>query len=202
MFPTKGTNIGISVQHYGPPLGGDIKFTKYSAGTTAYYPLFWDMVIGGKGRIGYLQNNDDPDTIDPITGAITSSRLPLNERYVLGGISSVRGLRYVGIENSGTSNVLGGTSMMVFNLELVFPFIKDAGMKGVLFYDAGNTWDAKGLNNAGYNLNDLCQTVGAGIRWYSPIGPLRLEYGYVINRGKNNADDSPGRWEFTIGMFQ
>jgi outer membrane protein insertion porin family len=42
--------------------------------------------------------------------------------------------------------------------------------------------------------------VGCGIRWYSPIGPLRLEYGYVINR-KNTNDDAIGRWEFTIGMF-
>jgi len=192
MFPTKGTSASISVQHVGPPLGGDIKLTKYSAGANAYYSLFWDMVFGAKGRIGYLQNNDDSD-----------SRIPLNERYVLGGISSLRGLRYVGIdqkdtsgnETNGTSNVLGGKSMLVFNFELVFPLIKDAGMKGVVFFDAGNTWDG------GYYLDDLRQTAGVGIRWYSPIGPLRLEYGYVINRGKNLNDDAVGRWEFTIGMF-
>jgi len=184
MFPTKGTSASIAVQHVGPPLGGDIKFTKYSAGANAYYSLFWDMVFGAKGRIGYLQNNDDSD-----------SRIPLNERYVLGGISSLRGLRYVGIENSGTGDVLGGKSMLVFNFELVFPLIKDAGMKGVVFFDAGNTWDS------GYYLDDLRQTAGVGIRWYSPIGPLRLEYGYVINRGKNMADDAVGRWEFTIGMM-
>jgi outer membrane protein insertion porin family len=152
------------------------------------------MVVGAKGRIGYLQNNDDSDILNA-DGSIKSSKIPLNERYVLGGISSLRGLRYVGIQNSGSSDVLGGTSMLIFNFELVFPFIKDAGMKGVLFFDAGNTWDG------GYYLDDLRQTVGVGIRWYSPIGPLRLEYGYVINRGKNLNDDAIGRWEFTIGMF-
>jgi len=183
IFPTKGTKTSISVQHAGTPLGGDTKFTKYSAGATAYYPLFWDMVFGAKGRIGYLQNNDDSD-----------SRIPINERYVLGGINSLRGLRYVGIRNSGSSDVLGGTSMLVFNFELVFPFIKDAGMKGVVFFDAGNTWDG------GYYLDDLRQTVGLGLRWYSPIGPLRIEYGYVLNR-KGLNDDAMGRWEFTIGMF-
>jgi len=183
IFPTKGTKTSISVQHAGTPLGGDTKFTKYSAGATAYYPLFWDMVFGAKGRIGYLQNNDDSD-----------SRIPINERYVLGGINSLRGLRYVGIRNSGSSDVLGGTSMLVFNFELVFPFIKDAGMKGVVFFDAGNTWDG------GYYLDDLRQTVGLGLRWYSPIGPLRIEYGYVLNR-KGLNDDAIGRWEFTIGMF-
>ncbi len=67
-------------------------------------------------------------------------------------------------------------------------------MKGVVFYDAGNTWDG------GYHLDDLRMTAGAGVRWYSPIGPLRLEYGYVLDRRGLN-DDATGRWEFTIGMF-
>jgi len=67
--------------------------------------------------------------------------------------------------------------MLVFNVELVLPFIKDSGMKLVAFYDAGNSWDNK------YDLSDLRQSVGAGIRWYSPIGPLRLEYGHVLDRG-------------------
>jgi outer membrane protein insertion porin family len=66
-------------------------------------------------------------------------------------------------------------------------------MKGVIFYDAGNTWNDR------YYLDDLRQSVGLGLRWYSPIGPLRLEYGYIINR-KGLNDDSIGRWEFTIGM--
>jgi outer membrane protein insertion porin family len=183
MFPTKGTRANISVRYAGPPLGGDVKLIKYSAGVTAYYPLFWDMVFSAKGRIAFLQNTDD-DT----------SRIPLYERYVLGGINDLRGFRYVGPTNPGTENVIGGTTMLVFNFELVFPFIKDAGMKGVIFYDAGNTWDN------GYYIDDLRQSVGCGIRWYSPIGPLRLEYGYVLNRRGLN-DDAVGRWEFTIGMF-
>jgi outer membrane protein insertion porin family len=141
------------------------------------------MVFGAKGRIGFLQNNDVDD-----------SKIPIYERYVLGGINSLRGFRYVGPTNPGTSDVIGGTTMLNFNFELVFPLIKDAGMKGVVFFDAGNTW------NGGYYINDLRQTAGVGLRWYSPIGPLRLEYGYVLDR-KGLNDDSIGRWEFTIGMF-
>lgn len=183
MFPTKGTKASIGVEYAGPPLGGDVKLIKYSAGANAYYPLFWDMVFATKARIGFLQNTDD-DT----------NRIPIFERYVLGGINLLRGFRYVGPTNPGTADVIGGTTMAVFSFELIFPFIKDAGMKGVLFYDAGNTW-----NNA-YYIDDLRQSVGCGIRWYSPIGPLRLEYGYVINRRGLN-DDTSGRLEFTIGMF-
>lgn len=183
MFPSKGIKASASVQHAGTPLGGNTNFTKYSGVLAGYYPLFWDIVFGAKGRIGYLQNNDDRD-----------EDLPIYERYVLGGINSLRGLRYVGPTNPGTSDVIGGTTMLSFSLELVFPLIKDAGMKGVLFYDAGNTW------NGGYYVDDLRMTCGAGIRWYSPIGPLRLEYGYVLDR-KGLNDESTGRFEFTIGMF-
>lgn len=183
MFPTKGIKASASVQHAGTPLGGNTEFTKYSGFVSGYYPIFRDIIFGARGRIGYLQNNDESD-----------DRLPIYERYVLGGINSLRGLRYVGPINPGTSDVIGGTTMLSFSLEIVFPLIKDAGMKGVVFYDAGNTW------NGGYYLDDLRMTAGAGIRWYSPIGPLRLEYGYVLDR-KGLNDDSTGRWEFTIGMF-
>ncbi|MEN6468533.1 MAG: outer membrane protein assembly factor BamA [Smithella sp.] len=184
MFPTKGINASVSVKHAGMPLGGDTEFTKYAGAIAGYYPLFWDIVFGAKSRIGYLQNNDD------------SKDLPIYERYVLGGMNSLRGLRYVGPDpsNSGTSDVVGGTTMLTFSAEIVFPLIKDAGMKGVLFYDIGNTW------NGGYYLDDLRQTAGAGIRWLSPIGPLRLEYGYVLDR-KGLNDDSTGRFEFSIGMM-
>ena len=183
MFPTKGVKASLSIQQAGSVLGGNSHFTKYQAGASYYHPLFWDLVLCAKGRIGFLQNNDDDD-----------SKIPVYERFVLGGITSLRGLRYVGPTNPGTSDVIGGTRMVNFSLELIFPLIKDAGMKGVVFYDAGNTW------NSGIYLDDLCQTAGVGVRWYSPIGPLRLEYGWVLDR-RNLLDESKGRWEFTIGMF-
>ena len=183
MFPSKGVKASLSVQQAGGILGGNSHFTKYMAGASFYHPVFWDLVFCAKGRIGFLQNNDDDDT-----------KIPVYERFVLGGITTLRGLRYVGPTNPGTADVIGGTRMVNFSLELIFPLIKDAGMKGVVFYDAGNTW------NSGIHLDDLCQTAGVGVRWYSPIGPLRLEYGWVLDR-RNLIDESKGRWEFTIGMF-
>jgi outer membrane protein insertion porin family len=181
MFPTKGTKANISVTQAGGPLQGDASYTQYGASLFAYYPLPLDVVFGAKGRIGYIQSHNGEENI------------PISVRYVLGGINSLRGFRYIGTTNPGTDDVIGGTTMLLFNVEMVFPFIKDAGMKGVIFYDAGNTWNDR------YYLDDLRQSVGLGIRWYSPIGPLRLEYGYILNR-KGLNDDSTGRFEFTIGM--
>lgn len=207
MFPSKGLKTSISIQHAGMPFGGDTQFTRYSGSVAYYHAIFGDIVFGAKGRIGYLQNNNK------------NEQLPIYERYVLGGLNSLRGLRYIGPEDTmtlklmnpmdagsigyvpdyrwiknpvGTSDVLGGTSMLSASLEIVFPLIKDAGMKGVVFYDTGNTWDGS------YRPGDLRHTCGAGIRWYSPIGPLRLEYGYVLDPREN---EKTGRWEFTVGMM-
>jgi outer membrane protein insertion porin family len=184
VFPSKGIRTNIFIQQAGGYLGGDNSFTKSGFNLATFYPLPLEMVFAAKGRIGFIEghNTDKQFPYD----------VPLFERYVLGGLTTIRGLQYLGIRNPGTSDVLGGTSMLVFNFELIFPFIKSAGMKGVVFYDTGNTWDG------GYYLNDLRQTVGVGIRWYSPIGPLRLEYGYVLDRKEN---ESAGRFEFSIGMM-
>jgi outer membrane protein insertion porin family len=184
MFPTKGTRANVFVQQAGGYFGGENSFTKSGLNAATFYSLPLGMVFVAKGKIGLIEGRetDKPFPYD----------VPIFERYVLGGLSSIRGLQYLGIRNSGTSDALGGTSMLVFNLELVFPLIKSAGMKGVVFYDTGNTWDG------GYHLDDLRQTVGVGIRWYSPIGPLRLEYGYVLDRKEN---ESAGRFEFSIGMM-
>ena len=179
IFPSRGTKAGISVTQAGGILQGDASYTQYGANLFAYFPLPLDVVFGAKSRIGYIQAHDGKE-------------IPIFDRYVLGGINSLRGFRYVGPTNPGTEDVIGGSTMLNFNFELVFPFIKDSGMKIVAFYDAGNAW------NDNYYINDLRQSVGLGLRWYSPIGPLRLEYGYIVNRGGIN-DDSVGRFEFTIG---
>lgn len=181
IFPSKGTKTSVSVTQAGGIFKGDTSYTQYGASAGVYYSLPLDVVFGVKGRVGYIQGHDGIE-------------IPIFNKYVLGGINSLRGFRYVGPPpNAGTSDVEGGNTMLVFNAELVFPFIKDAGMKGVVFYDAGNSWNDK------YDVGDLRQSVGLGLRWYSPIGPLRLEYGRIINRRGLN-DDSDGRWEFTIGM--
>ena len=173
IFPSRGTKAGISVTEAGGILQGDANFTQYGANLFTYFPLPLDVVFAAKGRIGYIQAHD-------------GTAIPVFDRYVLGGINSLRGFRYIGPTNPGTEDVIGGSTMLNFNFELVFPFIKESGMKLVAFYDAGNAW------NDNYYINDLRQSVGLGLRWYSPIGPLRLEYGYIVNRGGIN-DDSVGR---------
>ncbi len=179
IFPTKGSKNAGSIEHTGGILQGDVSYTKYTANSSWYFPIPWDSVFAVRGKFGYLQGHDDKE-------------VPIYTRFYLGGIGSLRGLRNIGPVDPTTGDVIGGMTMMLYTAEYIFPLIKNAGMKGVFFFDTGNAWES------GYHFDDMRKTCGAGIRWYSPIGPLRLEYGYVLDR---KDEEAAGRWEFTIGMF-
>lgn len=179
MFPTKGSKNNISMDYTGGFLGGDASYTRYGISSAWFFSLPLDTVFAVRGRAGYLEERD-------------GKQMPIYERFYLGGINSLRGLRFVGPTDQATGNAIGGLTMMYYNTEFIFTLIKNAGMKGVLFYDTGNAWET------GYHFDDMRQTAGAGIRWYSPIGPLRLEWGFVLDRKTGEPDN---RVEFSIGMF-
>jgi outer membrane protein insertion porin family len=182
MFPTTGSRHRIDTNLAGTIFGGDNAFGKYNYGASWFFkvpPFNEDLIFSPRGRIGYIQAFEDKE-------------IPVYERYILGGINSIRGLKDVGPRDPATGDILGGNTMLLFNFEFVFPILKNAGMKGVVFFDTGNTW------NNEYDLGDMRKTAGAGIRWYSPVGPLRLEWGYVLDR----RDGEPAyRWDFTMGWF-
>jgi len=178
MFPSRGSKNRVSVQHTGTILQGDTSFTKYNASSSWFVSLPLDNVFGIRGRAGYMHANEGKE-------------IPVFERFYLGGMNSLRGLRSVGPKDSA-GDAIGGKTMANFNAEFLFPLIKDAGMRGVLFFDTGNAWES------GYHLGDMRETAGVGVRWYSPIGPLRLEWGHVLDR---KDEEASSRWEFTIGMF-
>jgi outer membrane protein insertion porin family len=179
MLPSTGSRNSASVEYTGGPFMGDVSYTRYGVSSAWFFPLPLDMVIGVRGRAGVISGNG-------------GEKVPIYERYYLGGIGSLRGLRSVGPTDPATGEIIGGLTMLNFNADYVFPLIKNAGMKGVIFFDTGNAWES------GYNVGDMRRTAGVGVRWYSPIGPLRLEWGYVLDKKES---ESPSRWEFTIGMF-
>jgi outer membrane protein insertion porin family len=179
MFPSSGSKNSAAVEYTGGIFQGDVSYTRYSMTSSWFFPLPLETVFAIRGKFGYIQPNE-------------GKAVPIFERYYLGGINSLRGLREIGPRDPLTGDVIGGLRMLNFNAEYIFPLIKNAGMKAVVFYDTGNAWDK------GYHLNDMRQTAGVGVRWYSPIGPLRLEWGHVLDKKEG---ESASRWEFTIGMF-
>ncbi len=181
--PDRGSNNYISVEYAGGPLGGTNAFTKYIANSSWYIPLFWHFVGHVRGRIGYVEENPDGD-------------LPIYEKFFLGGINTVRGFKYHRISpiDPETGDRIGGEKMLLFNVELRIPLVREAGIYGVLFYDMGNVY----TKDESYDLGDLRKGAGFGIRWFSPIGPLRFEWGWNLDP-RPGEDDST--FEFTVGTF-
>jgi outer membrane protein insertion porin family len=152
-------------------LGGRV-FQKFLLNARWYKRVYGSLVYRSNYEIGILTNFMNSETV------------PDNERYVLGGITSLRGYpmatvgpaRTVSVSGRDISYPIGGTHKMVMNQELEFPLIPEADIRIVLFFDAGNSWDG--------NFGDLKPTFladyGWGIRWYSPMGPLRFEFGYPL----------------------
>ena len=79
-------------------------------------------------------------------------------------------------------------------MEYRFPLLKEQGVVGLVFFDAGNVFDSD--YDRPWSFSGIKKSAGAGVRWYSPIGPLRLEYGWNLDK---TGDESSGRWEFSIG---
>lgn len=175
--PHKGSRNSLYVTYAG--LGGDNTFLKGNVDSSWFFPVSENTTFSLRGRYGHA------------TG-ISGKPLPLYERFYVGGIYTVRGL---GFGEAGpkddNGDVIGGTKQIIFNAEYIFPLISEIRLKGVIFFDAGTAYDSsKDL--------DLRYTSGTGIRWISPIGPLRLEWGYNLAK---KLGESKSRWEFTFGSF-
>ncbi len=178
--PSEGSNHGFSFEFAG--LGGDIGFMKYIGETTYYLPLFWGLVLAPHAEAGYVNKT-------------RTKKLPDYEKFYLGGIGSLRGFKRDDLApRDNDNNSIGGDKYVQFNLDLTFPLLKDQGVFGGLFFDTGRVYG----DNESIELDpgDLRQSAGLGIRWMSPMGPVRLEYGFILDQ--KETDDGPGNWEFSM----
>ncbi|MDX1386559.1 MAG: BamA/TamA family outer membrane protein, partial [bacterium] len=189
LITTKGSYYSLNLEYSG--LGGTVDFFRVLGNGRWYIPVWKTSTFKINARIGWIKSTDG----EPV---------PLYERFFTGGINSLRGyeLRSVGpfitIPDSitGTDRVFvyGGNKLLVLNFEYEFPIYDKAGFRGVVFFDAGNTFaEDESLNPLALRLD-----FGAGIRWNSPFGPLRFEWGFPINR---RPDERKSVFNFTIGSF-
>ncbi|BBO88635.1 outer membrane protein assembly factor BamA [Desulfosarcina ovata] len=179
---TNGQYHRLAYTYAGP--GGDIGFNKVVAELGWYIPVFKNLVTFLHGESG---------TVRQTSGYI----LPDYEKFYLGGMNSIRGFDYQDINiptvnSDGEDSEEGGLSYVQFNFELTYPIVKDLGLVGVLFYDTGNVYADESID-----IGDLRQSAGYGIRWYSPIGPIRIEAGHILDPRED--EDSSAKWEFSMG---
>jgi len=180
--PKTGSRNSVFVEYAGGPLGGDPNFIKTIGDSAWYFPMFWDTVVMFRGRFGYV-------------GSLIDKPIPLGERFYVGGPSTLRGFRYGSAGPMDADlNRLGGNKELIYNIEYTFPIVPAARLKGVLFYDIGKAFD----NYETVKFSELRQTWGFGFWWFSPIGPLRFEWGNIVHK---KPDDQASKFEFSIGTL-
>ncbi|MHB8834347.1 MAG: outer membrane protein assembly factor BamA [Candidatus Methylomirabilia bacterium] len=177
--PRSGSYYQASVEVARPLFGGDASFTKYQVEASWYLPLLSRAGIALGLRGGFTQL------------LLSAGDLPLSERFFLGGNRSVRGYSEKGIgPKDETGNPLGGDLFAQGNVELRFGLYKK--LHGVLFFDAGELW----ADQAGLPASGVKTSAGAGIRYETLVGPIRLDWAYKLRR---EPGESPSRWHLTIG---
>ncbi|NOZ88236.1 MAG: outer membrane protein assembly factor BamA [Deltaproteobacteria bacterium] len=230
LFPNRGIYASFSTEWADDWLMSKTEFLRLRAYGNFYYPLFWGLIFKFNSRLGWvtsLQEKGEPQGV------------PISERFFVGGINSVRG--YDPRSLSPTVNVpdnlsggrldpadplstlpIGGDKEIVFNAEIEFPIIQQAGIRGVIFLDAGNAYrENERLFYVGQTFTNpdrprpgaipdpladrknslpagMYWSTGFGIRWFSPIGPLRFEWGIPLTK---RPGDKNIQFEFTIGNF-
>jgi outer membrane protein insertion porin family len=214
LFPTQGTFLQGSVEYASSLLGSQNQFLRWRGTGRFYWPLTTDHSV-------VLRLNTEAGLVTSPSRA----GVPLFARFFMGGIFDVRGfpLRSLGPRlpvpgslDPGSAGVpggatIGGNLMYYQNLELEFPILPAVGVRGVAFTDLGNVWNlerqyclsAPGARSASI---DPCFSAasllaaraswGFGVRWLSPMGPLRFEWGFPFRPQRG---EKPMLFEFTVG---
>ncbi|HLG13676.1 MAG TPA: BamA/TamA family outer membrane protein [Blastocatellia bacterium] len=188
--PTRGNLTLGSFFIASKALGGNEQFIKFLAEHSRYYAIerLRDTVFSVSGRLGLATPFGGKDT------------LPISERFFAGGSRDLRGFGFeeagpieiVDISGRPTRVPTGGNAVIVVNSELRFPIYKVVG--GTVFSDTGNVFgrvrDIKPKN--------FTETLGFGLRLKTPIGPVRVDLGFLVINKPVGA--SQGKFHFSVGQ--
>lgn len=192
-YPTEGGVFFAGIEQASSLLGSELSFFQPTVELKTYHLLFDKVVLAGRVRIETIQATEDTDQI------------PIFKRFFLGGANTVRGY---GFQMLGpldeNEKPLGGLSSFLANLEMRFPIYQK--LSGVVFVDMG----LLDTSSFSYPLGDMQYTSGVGARYETPIGPIRIDFGYKLNPptrgdlGLTTNPDEPveGRWriDFSVGQ--
>ena len=165
--PTRGLAVSATFEYAGGFLDATNNFMKSTLDMSQYFPLWWKLVGHLRGNIAYGDSFG------------STANLPVQERYYLGGINSVRGFKNYTISprDPVTDNPEGGNKAFFINTEVLFPLYEPLKVRGLVFFDMGNAFDeATPFRWA------VKRSAGVGIRFTSPIGAIRLEIGVNLAR--------------------
>jgi len=222
LFPTSGMYLQLSTEWANQALGSEVEYLRHRFSGQFYYLLGGATGQPGSGFVLKLRTEFGYITSPQAQG------VPIYQRFFLGGIMDIRGyrLRTIGtrLPLNQTLDVnsppivnganIGGNLEAYSNLELEFPIIDKVGIRGVVFYDMGNAWNTEdqfcrttpapqfpGVVSPCFVSSSILHvrtSTGFGIRWFSPLGPLRFEWGFPLMKLPYEENYV---FEFTIGNF-
>jgi outer membrane protein assembly complex protein YaeT len=185
----KGYVASVHFETAGQWLGGDYQFREVSAEGRYFQALGRRAVVAVRGRAGSIDSAGPEEEL-----------VPFFKRYFLGGATNLRGWgRFEVSPLSGSGLPIGGHSFVNFSTELRFPVVGKLG--AVVFLDGGNVW----TNPWDFNLNDLRYDAGPGLRYNTPVGPIRFDVGWQLNPipgllVNGEPQTRPLRFHFSIGQ--
>ncbi len=178
--PTTGQTLSVWVEQAGRFLGGDFDLYRLQGELKGYYPLAEKTVLAYKLKTGFVQ---------PTSG---TKEVPLFERYYAGGGTSVRGYGRSRLGPlSASDDPVGGRSLIEGSVEFRRALWNDIGV--VVFIDFGQV----SVRSFDLPVDNLKFSAGLGIRYTTPIGPLRLDFGFPF---KPPANDRPWQIHFSVGQ--
>jgi outer membrane protein insertion porin family len=176
LAPTRGGQTSIALDFAG--LGGDSQYVKSVASTSYFKPIWFGHILSGRAEGGYGFGWGGED-------------FPLFERFYLGGPNSIRSFKFrqlSPVDDTGTR--IGGTSYILGNVEYIIPLF--FGIRVAAFFDIGNAYGF-GTKFADVHTREAA---GGGVRWLSPFGPIRVDYGVNLDRRKG---EDFGALHFSVG---
>jgi outer membrane protein assembly complex protein YaeT len=179
--PRHGLFGSVDLKWFAGPIGSDAEFGRAFLEISYYRPLSQRVVWASALRTGLARPYGADESV------------PISERFFSGGDSSVRGFErnHLGPLDPVTGEPLGGELSLIYNQEVRFPIWRS--LRGVAFYDGGNVFST----SDDLSMRDLRSVLGVGLRLNTPIGPLRLDYGRVLDRKEG---EDPGALYFSIGQ--
>jgi outer membrane protein assembly factor BamA len=183
----KGMFLNHEVELASDALGGDVSFARFSAQFTFYQPL--REITTEHPFVPFVVFNHRLGLLAPYGN---TPEVPVQERFFLGGPDTVRSFQLDGLgpRDSG-GDPIGGSGMVLLNLEIQWPVFNNIYLAA--FADAGNIWP----EISDIQPTDLRVGVGPGLRIYTPLGAIRVDYGYNVNRVEG---DPIGAWQVGFGF--
>ena len=204
--PRRGRLLQGRVEYAGGFLGGASSFTRWVASASFYVPLGRRFTWAWRGRGGHIALAGGGVGVAGEPRELL--RVPFDERFRAGGGTTVRGYPEKSLgPYTADGQPLGGLALLVLNTEMRFSLFWQLG--AAIFLDAGNVWEdyrqitwsrwSHGWSGGAYSDLDAAYSAGLGLRMWTPVGPLRLDYGWKVNEHWRPGSE-PGEWHFSLGQ--